>query len=105
MSPTTIRTAPLWPTGDSGTMGCVPTQAGAGSRGNATAAPRTVSAGSAADITETTDRDFATRPRDLPRAGEETPTVASEILEAATTERRDKPPTVCGRRKAGASST
>lgn len=86
-------------------MGCMPTQEEERGRGKTTAVLLTVSAGSAVDITETADRESATERRDRPRIGEETPTAVSGLLEAATTERRDKASTIRVRRKTGGSST
>jgi len=78
-------------------MGSMPTPEGERLRGTSKAAHRKVSAGSATNTTGTVDWDSIARRADTPRTGEETPTAASMPSEAATTERRARPTTICGR--------
>src|SRR5437899_4997087 len=85
-------------------MGSMPTPEGGRLRGTAMAAHRRVSAGSAADTTGTAAWDSIARRADMPRTGEETPTADSMPSEAATTGRRARPTTICGRQSAGRSS-
>ena len=79
-------------------MGCGTSLEGEGTRHAATA-------GSAVDITGTTEKGLAAQRIDMPRTGNQAPAAAPKPIEAATAERRARLTTTGRRPKAGSNST